>query len=197
METKNAYLNFLEEKKMLIVVIFFVVALFATLSGTYSPISYSQANETERELKEIAQHSTVSSIFGNNYMLCLFMFAPVIGPIFGIYVLYNTGWVIGALAVSRGADRAVMFASIFILPHAWLEYLAYSLAMTQSVWLLMKIFKGQFGREVVPTAILIALDALILLTAAFVEIFLMTLFGNVESQLSFVLRFCFMPKISP
>ncbi|MEM2917190.1 MAG: stage II sporulation protein M [Candidatus Bathyarchaeia archaeon] len=197
METKNAQLNFLEEKKMLILVIFFVVALFATLVGTYSPISYTEASETEKELKELAQHSTVSSIFGNNYMLCLFMFAPVIGPIFGIYVLYNTGWVIGAIAVSRGVDRALMFTSIFILPHAWLEYLAYSLAMTQSVWLLLKIFKGQFGKEVVPTAILIALDALILLAAAFVEIFLMILFGNVQSQLSFVFRFCLMPRISP
>jgi uncharacterized membrane protein SpoIIM required for sporulation len=173
LETKKAYPEFLETKKMLIVAIFILISLLVTLMGTYSPISYSQANKTRNELKEMAAHSTMSSIFGNNFMLCLFMFAPFIGPLFGLYVLYNTGWVIGAIAVSEGASRELLFASIFILPHAWFEYLAYSIAMAQSVWLSMRIVQGRFMKEVVPTAILITLNALILLAAAFIEILLM------------------------
>ena len=147
----------------------FVAVLF-TLGGTLSQMDTAEAEIIYAEFENLAsQIMGVQGIFLNNFFICLMMFVPVIGPLYAIFVMYSTGRVIAAIAIVRGVDPAALFATTFVFPHAWIEYVAYGLAISQSVWLIVGIPQHRFKAELVTTLKMIMLSALILLLAAIVE----------------------------
>ena len=46
--------------------------------------------------------SLTEYIFFNNFEICLLMFVPIIGPILGFAILFNTGIALGAIASVQG-----------------------------------------------------------------------------------------------
>jgi hypothetical protein len=114
----------------------------------------------------------VGSIFQNNFAICLVSFIPVGGTIFGYYVLYNTGTYIAAESISNGLPPLVVILFLFIFPFTWLEFLAYSTALSESFLLIWRIIKGKGKKELVNTGILIAICAALLALGAVIEAFL-------------------------
>jgi hypothetical protein len=154
-----------------------------TLAGVLTPLSLEEIEMISEELGqrresiiEMNIFQSASSIFGNNFMICLLSFTPVAGPIFGFFVLYNTGVVIAADSIANGFHPMLGFISLFILPIAWLEFAAYSTAFAESVWLTWFIIKGKGKNELAKTCIFITICAVILLAAAFIETVLIQLF---------------------
>jgi hypothetical protein len=49
-----------------------------------TPLSREDANSLNNELEQVRQNVSVQSIFGNNLLICLVMFVPILGPIFGL-----------------------------------------------------------------------------------------------------------------
>ena len=163
-------------KRILTILAFFLVSAIITIAGILTPLSSEEANAISQELEQLQQNISVQFIFGNNFMICLAMFVPIAGPIFGFYVLYNTGIVIAAESMTLGLPPLLTFSILFIYPFTWLEFLAYSTALAESFWLIQRVFQHRGKRELVNTLILIAICAIMLVVAAIIEMLLITMF---------------------
>jgi hypothetical protein len=156
------------------IVAVFIVAVVITAIGSFMPIAPQDAerisndlNQTVTTLKE--QDALVPFIFGNNLLICLVMFVPVIGPAFGLFVMFNTGTVVGAIAVSSGFSPLLSLVAIFLTPVGWLEFAAYSTAMAESVWVFRRLFQKRFLRELRSMTIFVTICAVLLAVGAVVE----------------------------
>jgi hypothetical protein len=106
----------------------------------------------------------------------LLMFVPVIGPILGFLILFDTGMAMGAIASVQGYSPLLGFALLVITPVFWLEFTSYSIGITESIWLFRRLLQGRW-RELKNTGILIGICALLLLIGAIVETWLISLGG--------------------
>ena len=165
-------------KRILTIAIFFFISIIITIAGALTPLSPSDARDIKQEFDKISANPNVQLIFGNNFMICLIMFIPVVGPIIGSYALYSTGVVIAAQSIVGGLPPLTAFLSLFILPFAWLEFLAYSTALVESFWLIWRMFHHKMKRELVNTCILISICAVMLFAAAVIEMALILYFGG-------------------
>lgn len=163
---------------------FIFLSMIITIAGVLTPLSSEEANAIGNELNET--RNTMDSmpvvrqvpfIFGNNFMICLAGFVPIAGPIFECYVLYSTGVVIAADSYNK-ANPLMVFLFLFIFPFTWLEFIAYSIAFAESVWLTWRIIQRRFRSEVVTTCKFISICAVMLLLAAVIEIAIIQLFSS-------------------
>jgi uncharacterized membrane protein SpoIIM required for sporulation len=104
------------------------------------------------------------------------MFVPILGPALGFYILFNTGVALGAIASTQGYPLSIAFLSLVITPVFWLEFIAYSLAMTMSIWLFWRLIHGRW-REIKYTAMAIGICATLLIVGAIVEVWIIELAG--------------------
>jgi Stage II sporulation protein M len=163
----------------------FVLSIAATLVGMLVPLSQNEAQLISDQVNQTVTENTangtlIQTILLNNFSLCLLMFIPLAGLAIGLFILFSTGMAIRAIfdiqsatAVS-GAASADIQASTAILALVLvgltflLEYVSYSLAMTESVWLFRRIMQKRW-RELKNTAICIGIVALLLVLGAIVE----------------------------
>lgn len=167
-------------KRILTIATFFLLSIIITVAGTLTPLSLEEANEIEQQLEEMRESINVQLIFGNNFMICLATFIPIAGPIFGCYVLYNTGVVIAAESITQGLSPLIVLVFLFVFPFTWLEFLAYSVAFAESVWLTWRIIRRKGKKEIVDACILISICAVMLLAAAIIEMALISYLGGFE-----------------
>jgi len=165
-------------KRILTIAAFFFLSIIITVAGTLTPLSLEEANEIEQELEEMRGKINVQLIFGNNFMICLAMFVPIAGPLFGCYVLYSTGIVIAAESIVQGLPPLMIFLFLFVFPFTWLEFLAYSTAFSASVWLTWRIIQRRGKKELVNACIFISICAVMLLVAAIIEMALISYLGR-------------------
>lgn len=165
--------------RVLALILAFLISLAVTFAGTFSSMSPAEAKWIYEELQEaLPQLMSIQAIFQNNLMYALIMFIPVLGPLSAFYVLYSTGRVIAAFALVSGENPAVLFLLTFFFPHAWIEYTAYALAMSQSLWLTLRIVQRRsLKAEAKYTCMSIAACAALLLIAAVVEMMTIQLLG--------------------
>lgn len=149
-----------------------MIALIVTSAGALTPLSVQDANSINQEIEQLRQNISVQYVFGNNLMLCLPMFIPFAGPIFGLWVLYNTGVVIAAetIVVSPQVSPLLTLLMLFIFPFTWMEFISYSTGFAGSIWLIRRGTQGLGRREIKNAAILIAIVAVVLLLAAIIEV---------------------------
>ena len=172
MRLRNVSLG--KRERALTIILAFVASLAVTLAGALSSMSTSEAHEISKEVKEMLPDlMSVPAIFRNNFLHCLLMFTPVFGLFYAFYVLYSTGRVLAALAMVSGINPGALFGITFFLPHAWIEYTAYALAMSQGVWLVLGVAQRRFKAEAKNTGISIVVCALLLLSAAAIEMALL------------------------
>ena len=157
-------------KRILTIVAFFLLSIIITVAGALTPLSHEEASSISQELEQLRPKISIQFIFGNNFMICLLMFVPIAGPLFGFYALYNTGVLVAAESVTYGVHPLLGFISLFILPVIWLEFFAYSAAMAESVWLTWRIIQRRGKSELMKTCVFISICAVTLLVAAIVEI---------------------------
>ncbi len=157
--------------RLLITIIVFIVALLITMVGLLAVnVDFSEAQRRESELqKEFERFNDPRAILGNNLIHTLIMFVPIWGPIWGGFVLFNTGTTIGILATAYEVPSILIFLTLFLTPVFWLEFCAYSIAMAESVVLLLQITRGHGRLEAVRMCILVTGCALTLLLSAVVE----------------------------
>jgi uncharacterized membrane protein SpoIIM required for sporulation len=103
------------------------------------------------------------------------MFVPIIGPLFGLFVLFNSGTVIGAIATAEGFSPILALVVLFITPVAWLEFGAYSTAMAESVWLFRRFLQRRSASELRKTAVFVSICAVLLIVGAIVEVALLSI----------------------
>jgi hypothetical protein len=148
---------------------FFLLLVFVMSIGAVMPLTQEEASRINNEREQLVENVSVQLIFGNNMMISLIMFVPVAGPIFGFLALYNTGTVFAAESMASGMPPLLIILYVLIIPVAWLEFLCYSTALAESVWLIQRARQGMMKRELKNAAILISIVAVTLLVAAIME----------------------------
>jgi hypothetical protein len=163
-------------KRILTVLGIFLLLVMLTVAGALTPLSSEDADALNRELENMQQDvrdmdvlSSTVAIFKNNFFINAIMFVPIAGPFFGTYVLYNTGLMIGAQSTVNGISPLYVLFLLFFFPFTWMEFIAYSIALSQGVWLTWRIIQHKGKSELKSTLILIGACAAILLAAALIE----------------------------
>jgi len=151
-----------------------VLAVLVTASGMLIPINQEEAelinNNLNQTVGSLSQKGgIVQFIFGNNFMICLLMFIPILGPLFGFYALFNTGIVINAISIAEGYPSGLVFVALFLTPVAWIEYAAYSTAISESIWLFKRLLEKRGKIELKITCLFISICAVLLLLGAIIE----------------------------
>jgi hypothetical protein len=164
-------------KRIMTIIAFFLLATFVTVVGVLTPLTSQDAQSLNNQLEQLRASASVQYIFGNNFMISLIMFIPIVGPIFGLWALYNTGVVIAAEGIVQGVPPLLVFSSLLILPIFWLEFISYSTALAESAWLIKRAAQGLIRREIRNAAILVAFVGVVLLVSAVIEIVLINYFG--------------------
>jgi uncharacterized membrane protein SpoIIM required for sporulation len=139
-------------------------AAFESVSNSIAPI-----------LKESAL-GQVASIFAQNFMVAIRLLVPVIGPLNFALTIYVTARVLEVIGITSQEGVAGALATLYLLPHTYLELPAYAVAVTESGYLLRAIYAGFKGRLTVLTReirflfVSIVLIAGILIVAAVFEV---------------------------
>ncbi len=170
----------LRMKRILSAVAVLVVALAVVAIGSLSTMNAEQANQISEDLNQTVatlkdEGVLTQYIFGNNFMICLLMFVPLVGPLVGLFIMFNTGSAIGAIATASGFPPILALVALFITPVAWLEFAAYSTAMSESVWLFRRLLQRRGVHELKRACILVAICAVLLVVGAIVEVALLSL----------------------
>jgi uncharacterized membrane protein SpoIIM required for sporulation len=170
-------------RRIITILVIFVAMVILTAVATLTPMDETQARQTYNDLNKTVNdlknnNSMLQFIFGNNFELTLIMFVPFIGPIFGFYILYNTGVVLEASAMAQNFPPTLTFFILFLEPVVWLEFAAYSTAMAGSIWLSARIIQNRAKHELTNTAKFIAICAVLLLVGAIVETVLIEAAGT-------------------
>ena len=154
-----------------------------TLSSEDAFAISDQLNQTLNEHR--ANNTLTYYIFQNNFLICLLMFVPIVGAALGMFILFETGIALSAIAATQGFPTWLAFASLVVTPVFWLEFAAYSIAMASSVWLFRRIFQlsRPGGREIMVrelkwTGISIAGCAGLLVLGAVVEVLIINFAGG-------------------
>jgi hypothetical protein len=152
-----------------------------TLAGTLVPLSDEDANMLSDQVNQVvAENSNLASlsvaIFVNNFRLCLPMFIPVFGAMFGLFILFSTGIGISAVSMAQGLPGGFAFLLLMITPVFWLEFVSYALGMTESVWSFRRLTQRRWN-YLKWTALFIGITAGLLAIGAVVEAWLILSVG--------------------
>jgi hypothetical protein len=166
-------------KRIYSFIVIFVVAVLLTVIGSLVPLSPQYARQTSNQLNQTLNQNRASGtlpeyIFSNNFSICLVMFIPIIGPILGFFILFNTGLALAAISQVQGLPPLLEVALLILTPVFWLEFTSYSIGITESIWLFRRILQHRLG-ELKNTAILIGVCAGLLAAGAIVETWLISI----------------------
>jgi uncharacterized membrane protein len=126
------------------------ITVFLVLTGVLFFTSSIQLTESQAEsLNQGVQglgHSSIG-IFENNVLIALAEFVPGFGPVLGIYTSYSTGLVTAAEAQanpSSGVTGPEALLITMLTPIFWLEFFCYSLAVEESISLIVSFKRKDF-----------------------------------------------------
>jgi hypothetical protein len=168
-----------KRKRIYLILFVLLAAVIVTIAAAFLPVSPSTAQQINNNLNQTvtahkANGTLPAYIFINNFSICLIMFIPIIGPIFGFVVLGNTGYALGAIAQAQNYPAILGVASELVLPIFWLEFICYSTGIAMSLWLTKRIWQHRW-MELKNTAVLIGICAAILFGSALLEAWLISI----------------------
>ena len=166
-------------KRVYSIIFVFLVAFLVTAIGSMFPLSSSDANSIGDSLNATLnenQNTLVQFIFINNFSICLLMFIPVAGAALGMFILFSTGVAINAISITQGFPTYLGLASLVVTPIFWLEFIAYSIAMAESIWLFRRLTQKRW-RELKWTVLFIASCACLLAIGSLIEVWIITVLG--------------------
>jgi hypothetical protein len=182
-----------KRKRIYSVIAIFLVAFIVTLIGSYIPLSSQDATTLSKQVNATlnehkASNTLTEYIFLNNFSICLLMFLPLAGAAVGMFILFDTGVALNAIATTQGYPVWLGLASLIVTPVFWLEFASYSIAMAESIWLIRRLIQAgnskvpQGGRSILWrelkwTLICIGTCAGLLAVGAVVEVWLINLAG--------------------
>jgi len=123
--------------------------------------------------------NTPIDIFLNNSVIALIMVVPLLGALFAMYVGYNSGLVISAMAQTNNMNPVGVLLLTVANPIAFMEFIAYALSITQGILIVYAIFQKRLRQEIGNAAITIIIVLVILIVEAFLEFGLVKGFQNI------------------
>jgi preprotein translocase subunit SecG len=178
-----------KRKRIYSIIFMLALSITATILGTLVQLSAQDAKQLSDSTNGIITDnptypSLVGAILLNNFKICLVMFIPIFGAVFGLFVLFSTGVGIRAIldtqsasgasaAISTISPTTAILALVFVGLTFVLEYVSYSIGIAESIWLYRRLTQRRW-RELKNTGILIGIVAALLITGALVESWVIT-----------------------
>ncbi len=178
-------------KRIYSAIFLFILAVLATLIGMLVPVSPTDAQLISDQLNQTVTHGTangtlIPDIFTNNFLLSLLMFIPLAGAGIGLFILFSTGQAFRAVFEIQAASGvattnpevsgATAFLALGLIGVVFLlEYVSYSIGMTESIWLFRRILQNRWKSELKYLAMFIGLVALLLIIGAVVETYTLSI----------------------
>ncbi|HDI75117.1 MAG: hypothetical protein DRJ52_03710 [Thermoprotei archaeon] len=170
-------------RKALAVIVSLAILIVAFIAGAYTPLSKEYADfimkVTAEKFKSILEAdfpTMIIRIFTNNALICLLMFIPAAGAAIGAVAMYFTGMVISAMSIVSGNPRALILAHLYTAPHTWIEFAAYSLAVSESILFVVALIEKflmkkevNFKHSLKMLVLNIVVALVLLIIGAFVE----------------------------
>ncbi|CAE6486240.1 MAG: stage II sporulation protein M [Candidatus Nitrosotenuis sp.] len=165
------------QKRILFFLIFMGVSAVSFLIGSeIRPDAKDAADYVEKFNKLVdglKDGNFALGIFFHNVKIALPMFLPGLGVGWGIFAAFSTGLAIAAFFVNEPTLAQIPPFTVLITPFGAMEIVAYSIGMSRSFLLIIKIMKKTLTKQDVKfTIIEIGMAAGLLLAAAFVEAFM-------------------------
>ena len=179
-------------KRIYLIIFIFIIGFIITVIGSYIPVTGQAAQTRYNDVNQtLANNPTFAgraeAIFQNNFIICLLMFIPILGPILGMGILFNTGLSLSAIAYVQDYPAWLGYLSLVLTPVFWLEFAAYSIAMAESIWLTRRLLQWRW-LELKNTAILIGICAVVLVIGAVVETWLISIgLSNLQQRFYFLI----------
>ena len=179
-------------KRIYSIIFMLVLAIVVTILGSLVPLNAQDAKQISDTINQtrnegLTKGNLIPSILLNNFGLCLAMFIPVAGAFFGLFVLFSTGIAIGAEIQVQSTTAAsapilnispttaivglIVFGLVFLL-----EYVSYSIAIAESIWLYKRLRQRQW-KELKNAAKFIGIVAGFLIVGAVIETWLIMTIG--------------------
>jgi uncharacterized membrane protein SpoIIM required for sporulation len=155
---------------ILFILVLAIVALaIGSMTNYDHDTAVSRSNVLNQTLnRALASDSLTQTIFINNFSLTLLMFIPLIGVGIGLFIMYNTGVGLAAIATVQGYPAYYAILDLMVNPIFWLEFVSYSIAMASCIWLIRRLLQERWG-ELKWTAASIGVCALLLGLGAVIE----------------------------
>ena len=162
------------------IILFFICMAVFSISyqvGATTQVSMEEANDFVQEFLSNTQEIDGFGIFLNNISAALPMFVPGAGVALGIYSGWSTGFGFAALSVMAPALAEIEpLTVLYYSPYGLMELVAYSIAMSRSFLVVYYLVKKVNPKSLIkPSLIEIAAVVGLLLTAGFVEEFVIQL----------------------
>jgi uncharacterized membrane protein SpoIIM required for sporulation len=118
--------------------------IFVSNSGFF-PGELASTQKQYNDIKPVLNQSAVgqvASIFANNFRVGVLELIPLFGPAIFALSIYETARVVEVIGISNGEGLLLALGTLFFLPSTWLELPAYSIAVSESCYLLYAIYAG-------------------------------------------------------
>jgi len=159
--------------KVRIIIFFILLGLFSFSFqiGAMYEVSDEEANAFVQEFLSNTEDIDGIGIFLNNITAALPMFVPGFGVAWGAYTGWSTGFGFAAiLTMAPGLADIVPLSILYFSPFGLMELIAYSIAMSQSVYIVILLIKRTNLKSIIiPAGIEVGIVITLLLVAGFLE----------------------------
>jgi len=168
--TLSPFKEALSKERRPLILLSFVVLMGSMFAGTFTPADPRLLEELNRLVQEV-QEGGYAAVFVNNAIIALTFFVPLLGLGSGFSASFTTGAAMSALAQEAGMNAQILFLTTMIMPHAVIEFGAYSLALAENLVIMQKVLSRKSIRaEIGPLVSTVLLTLGLLILAAIVEI---------------------------
>jgi len=118
-----------------LLVAFFIIFLVLSHAAVtaYRTVTPSEAEQTVKEIQAQAEKATAESIFINNFFASWTLFIPIVGIFPFLFVIYNTGWVIGLIGLVQDVYPTAIIQNLYTV--MFVEFLAYIIALAENIYI--------------------------------------------------------------
>ncbi|MCJ7635752.1 stage II sporulation protein M [Candidatus Bathyarchaeota archaeon] len=148
------------------------IFIFTFILGSTVPLSRQEAQLIYQQFNsQVGPSPTALQIFSNNMSLCLLFFIPFFGTAFMAFVGYNTGLVLSAVVIvnPQAPTSLVLAFTTLLFPWAWMEFIAYSLASSGGLMVIVSALGRTLRKEARKFLILFTVVVVLLIVGAVIE----------------------------
>ena len=143
---------------------------FIGLIGSSVSLESNEINNILNQVNQIIPKDiNVISIFLNNFIIALIMIIPIIGLLFAITTIYQTGMVFAAAASIENLSGTLLYVVTALTPFFWLEFITYAANITQGIFIFLALLKKQLTNEITRTIIIITISFSFLFMGSIIE----------------------------
>ncbi len=155
-----------------------LVLVGSMVIGTFTPPSTELVEQVKDLVEKVNQYGPLYILY-NNGIAVLLMMVPLLGLGEAILSSYVTGAAIGSVSSIAGIDPRIALIFTMLMPHALMEFGAYSLAMAENLALCQRLLTRKDLRQEIGYFIAtLGVSVLLLATAMIIEVATVGILGG-------------------